>query len=129
VIAALVVAVFVLIALAYVAAPLRRGPRPERTEPDHLIEEAHAKKRVALGAIIDLEQEVAIGKLSAADFEVLRVEYEGQALTALKELDVIRQASEGDDVESEIAAMRQRLRCPSCGAPRTPEEACPRCGR
>lgn len=128
-IAILVVAVFVLIALAYVAAPLRRGPRAQSAEPDLLVEEAHAKKHVALRAIIDLEQEVAIGKLSDADFEALRTEYEAEALAALKELEVIRQAAEGDDIESEIAAMRRRLRCPSCGAPRTPEEACPRCGR
>lgn len=128
-IAAILIALAAALALAYVAAPLRRGPRRDLPGTGLLAEEADAKKRAALGAIVDLEQERDAGKLSDTDFAALRAEYEAQALAALKELDVIQSSTgDGDAIEREIAAVRQKMACPSCGAARLPGESCPKCG-
>ena len=115
--------------LAWVALPLRRGPELDEPLPSQQIEEANDKKRAALVAIVDLENERATGKLSESDFAVLRTEYETQALVALREADALRDSTfDDDELEKEIAALRERLRCPNCGAARRPGEPCEQCG-
>lgn len=148
---ALVVAIVALTVLAWVALPLRRGPRSDAPLPSLELEEAEADKRSALVAIVDIENEHAVGKLSRPDFDALKSEYEARALEALRRAEALREeqpvpASGGqagqrssrrsreaqwlddDELELEIAAIRERLRCPSCGAARPPGESCDRCG-
>ncbi|MGH2807997.1 MAG: hypothetical protein ACRDKT_12070 [Actinomycetota bacterium] len=126
------VALIVLLAVGaavFVAAPIRRGaPAPAG---DTRLEDLHARKRSSLEALIDLESEHAVGKLSDADFEHLKATYETEALTVLDEIDSLEEAPPRDDLESEIAAVRSRLErgtCPRCGASRPPGSRCPRCG-
>ena len=126
-IAALLIAILACAALAYVVAPLRAGPRSEPPDGSATEAEAAGRKRAALTAILDLENERDVGKLSLADFEALRAEYEAQALAALAELDALESTGGDDAVEAEIAAVRARLVCPSCGAVRAPSGACPQC--
>ena len=124
-----IVVLLALAALAYVAAPLRRGPR--RTFPRAPSEAARIgeRKTTALTAIIDLEEERDVGKLSDRDFEVLRDQYEREALEALRELDALQASALGDEeLEAEIAAARARMVCPSCGRPNPTGERCARCG-
>jgi hypothetical protein len=129
VIPALLVSALVLVVLAWVTLPLRRGPRLDDPQPAGALEEARTRKRDALVAILDLENERATGKLSESDFVALRLECEAQALTALREADALRDSTVDDDeLEAEIAALRERLRCPNCGAARRPGEPCERCG-
>jgi hypothetical protein len=128
VIAYIVVALLVFVALAYIAGPLRAPEKPDGEEgrPDT---DALERKRAALGGILDLEEEYAAGKLTTADFESLRLDYERDAVEALKELDVERRRDDLDDaIEREIAAVKARSFCPSCGGPRVPGEPCLRCG-
>ena len=144
-IATIVIAALACGALAFVAAPMRSSTSSSR-EPSFDVAELESKKRAALVAIIDIENERDVGKLSSADFAVLRDEYETEAVAALIELDALR-GSPGDDagLEAEIAAIRERLAdshsqkpasstsaaliaCPSCGAPGVPGRACERCG-
>lgn len=125
---AFVIAALAVAALAFVAAPIRRKDEATAADPALELEE---QKVVALTAILDLESERDVGKLSEEDFVELRAVYEAQALDALHRLDAV--VDEGDDpLESEIARVRARLsasRCPECGAPRRPgTDACPRCG-
>ncbi|MGH2730209.1 MAG: hypothetical protein ACRDJI_06310 [Actinomycetota bacterium] len=127
-IAALLIAFLACAALAYVLAPVRGGPRSEPPDESATAAEVAGRKRAALTAILDLETERDVGKLSLADFEALRAEYEAQALAALAELDALESRSGDDAVEAEIAAVRARLVCPSCGAVRAPSGACPQCG-
>jgi len=122
---ALVIALLALAALIYVVAPLRR-PEPDERERNAPVEEADARRRAAFGGLVDIESDRAIGKLSQADFEALRAEYEAEALAALKELDAL--GHDDADLEAEIAELRTRMECPSCGALRTPGEACTECG-
>lgn len=132
VIGVVVVALLACAALAYVAQPLLSGPR--RATDDDLelaANEARERKRSALMAIVDIEEEMQIGKLSTQDFDALRSQYEAQALEALRELDGIAVAGDtrDDDLEAEIARMRQELTCPGCGAPKGRTPTCSHCGR
>ena len=118
-----IVILLALIAISWIALPLLAGRRTD-TAPPPARDEANARKDAALGALVDIEEELEIGKLSAADFEILRAEYERDALHALKDLDTL----EGKDpLEDEIAAMRRSMTCSNCGALRKPGEACSRC--
>lgn len=125
--ATLIVILIALAALAYVVVPLLRGPpsRPIAEAPYPSLE-ATRKKRAALGAIVDLEAERDMGKLTDADFDALRREYEAEALEALRLVDALG-GREDDELEREIAGVRARLECPACGAPRQ-GSVCPRCG-
>jgi 3-hydroxyacyl-CoA dehydrogenase len=115
-------------ALVYVVSPLGRGPRTQTIDPGRL-EEAEARKHSALSAIIDLEAERDAGKLSEDDFETLHKTAEAEALAALAEADLIASADVTDEeLEREIAEMREKLACPSCGSMRAPGELCARCG-
>jgi hypothetical protein len=127
VIYALVVGILALAAAAYVFAPLQGGPRRAFAPRRDRFEEAEGRKLAALLAVLELEQELEAGKLSEADHASLRSEYEQQALGALNELDELRDRSESDVLEAEIAAARARMACPTCGHTRAPREACPRC--
>jgi len=126
-ISALVIGILVLAAVAYVTRPL--GRTRALTEIPAEIEDADVRKNAALAAIVDLEEERQMGKLSDADFERLRAQYEAEALEALKELDSVKrvQVPEEDPLEAEIAAVRKRLQCPNCGALRTSGGSCPQC--
>ncbi|HEY7876332.1 MAG TPA: 50S ribosomal protein L32, partial [Actinomycetota bacterium] len=100
------------------------------------------RKRAALTAILDMEDERDAGKLSDVDFAALRHEYEAEAAAALVELDALRGSGGTIDesLEAEIAAIRARLQddspraaasleeCPTCGTPRVPGRTCERCG-
>jgi hypothetical protein len=123
-----VIALLAFAAGVYVARPLLAGPRREPEDVSRLIEEAEERKHVALTAILDVEEEHEVGKLAAADFEVLRTQYEADALAALRELDaLVAQGEATDELEAEIARMRAGLTCPDCGAIRT-STVCSSCG-
>lgn len=124
---ALIVGALALGLLAVVLAPLGRTDGNPEARSDAA--EAEARRRDALTALVDLRAEHDMGKLSDEDFEALRAEYEARLLDALDELERLEIAAPGpDDLEAEIAAMRRRLECPSCGAARRPGERCPSCG-
>ena len=125
---ALVVAAAALLALLYVVAPLRRG-RADIVDDTDEVAEAETDKRTKLGALLELEEERFAGKMSSADFELLRRQYEAEAVEALKRLDSISdKPTDEDELEAEIARVKSRLRCPSCGAPRGSAAPCPECG-
>ena len=126
---ALLIALLAVAALAYVTAPLRRKDLIHVDDPAVELEE---KKVVALTAILDLENERDVGKLSDEDFDELKGIYEAQALEVLHELDDATGSDGLDPIEREIALVRERMsgsRCPACGAPRRPgKDTCAACG-
>jgi hypothetical protein len=126
VIEALVIAALAAAALVYVARPLLRGGDAAASEEPVLIDEAAQRKQAALRAIVDVEEEHEIGKLSREEYESLRSAYEAEAAVAMTELDALS-GPEDDALEAEIAEMRERMTCPRCGALRSPGEACPSC--
>jgi cytochrome c-type biogenesis protein CcmI len=135
VIPAVIVAVLALVALVWVLAPIRRGVRRDVDGASHHVEEAVAQKDAALDAMVDIENERELGKLSDADFEALRAEYEREALAALRALETAEIEDVDDQLEAEVAAMKAQLggvsnapTCPECGTERTPGRPCPSCG-
>ena len=126
---ALFVAALSVLALFYVIAPLRRGPRRDVARRSSRLDEAYARKQEALTAIVDLERDHAAGKLERRDLDALTAEQEAKALAAMRDIDALEQNETSEDViEEEIAAARRRLECPRCGSPREPGPPCPRCG-
>jgi hypothetical protein len=125
----LVVVFLVAAGLAYyVVRPLLRGPRREPDDDAVSAPRAEERKRAALTAIVDIEDELAVGKLTREDFKALSNQYEEEAISALRELDARWPAADLDDaLEREIAALRAQLACPTCGGVRTAEGVCPRC--
>ncbi len=124
---ALVIAFAACAALVYVVAPLLRPERVTVLEP--VPHELLARKRTALTALIELEEERDAGKLGSEDFELLRRQYEAEAVVALRELDLVTLPRPVDQaLEEEIAAARALLRCPACGERRSGEGRCPQCG-
>lgn len=124
----LLIALVALVVLGYVLGPMRRG-RSDVSEGSDEIADADADKNAKLGALIELEEERYSGKLSQEDFDRLRLQYESEAVEALKRLDSVKEtADRDDDLESEIARVKSQLRCPSCGAARKPGAPCPECG-
>lgn len=125
----LLVALAAVAVLAYVLVPLRSGPRQDVPLTSVRVEDAEERKRSALTALLDIEEERGIGKLSEGDFKALRAEYEVEAFQALVELDSLQAAPEaGDELEEEISTLRSKMTCSSCGALRPPGKACERCG-
>ena len=117
----MVIVLLACVALAVVLAPLRRAETTERMD---LTAELEAKKMTALNAILDLESERDVGKLTEADFNELRAVYEGRALDLIHELedthledtdladpvlDDTGHAESSDPLEREIALVRKRL--------------------
>lgn len=127
-IAAVIVGILAVAALGLVVQPLRTGPRRDEENNAPLVEDAVARKRSALVAIVDMENEHTAGKLSDEDLAALRTQYETEALKALRDLDALSTGDGDEELEAEIAEMRARLSCPNCGELRTPGSRCPACG-
>lgn len=124
----IVIAFLTLAALVYITLPLRREETTEVHGDPPALREARDRKEGALTAILDVEEEARVGKLTEEELETLRYEYEREALAALEQLDRMTVTSGADDsLEREIAEMRQRLACPTCGSMREPGGACSRC--
>ena len=124
----IVIALLTLAALVYVTLPLRRDEDSEVLGDPAALRASQDRKESALTAILDVEEEAQVGKLTAEELEKLRYEYEREALAALEQLDRMTATTASDDsLEREIAAMRERLACPACGSMREPGGACSRC--
>jgi hypothetical protein len=105
------------------------GPKPVVYEPPDPEETA---KGVALTALKEIEFDRETGKLSDADYELLKRKYTAAALEALR---AEQETSAPSDIEAVIAAKVAVLRgegpaCPTCG-PRPEPDAlyCSACGR
>lgn len=124
---AFIVAALAVAALVYVALP----GRADTLYPDPA-GEIEEEKLAALTAILDLEADRDVGKLSEVDLSELRLSYEKQAIDALHRLDHIDSDDTSDALEREIAIVRERMistSCPNCGAKRPPGgTSCARCG-
>lgn len=102
--------VVVLLALALAVFVVKPFFRSEQELLSRHASDKEARKLRALDAIVDLEADLAAGKLSETDFETFKDDYAREALTAMRELDVAARRTEDADLEAEIAAARARLR-------------------
>jgi rRNA maturation endonuclease Nob1 len=137
---ALAAAVVGLLALWLVFQPLLR-PSRTRLAPIEPIDPEETPKGVALTALKEIEFDRETGKLSDADYELLKSKYTAAALEALR-LESAELKETSDDVEVIIAAKVRALRsasttarsdvrsCESCGPRPEPDAVfCSTCGR
>ncbi len=143
---ALAAAVLGLAALFLVLQPVmsRRPMTPPAYEPP---DPEETPKGVALAALKEIEFDRETGKLSDADYDLLKSKYTRQALEALRaeDRDAAEAGPEAGDVEAMIAARVRTLRfaatspppgisdstptCPSCGPRPEPDAVfCSHCG-
>src|SRR6478752_4475649 len=132
---ALAAALVGLIAVWLVLQPLIRRP-VSSAAPVEPPDPEETPRGVALTALKEIEFDRETGKLSDADYELLKAKYTAAALEALRVESADREATEAsDDVETMIAAKLRALRSasapassdlplPSSGTPRS----CSSCG-
>jgi cytochrome c-type biogenesis protein CcmH/NrfG len=75
---------------AYLGYPIVRRDRtyaPDQLDGLAMVQELRAEKETLLGAIKDLEFDLASGKLSSDDYRAMRSKYEARAIDVLQELD------------------------------------------
>ena len=119
----------------FVLQPILTGRQALMERDDDEQTEAEARRRVTLLALRDVEYDRATGKLDDADYQSLRKELSGEALTALRAEEAERRAAapgglirngagpHGDagplDLDAEIKRVREGLRagttCGGCG--------------
>ena len=105
---AAIVAILMLVAVAYVVAPLLKKETDTFAPSDEGFE-AREEKRRALEAILDLENDLESGKITADEHDVLRAEHERDALDSMRELDVLEVTASDTAIENAIAAERERI--------------------
>lgn len=98
----------VLAAVAFVAVPLVRGRRPEPAAT--VTAPAAAEQRAAIyRELLDLELDHRVGKVAEPDFREVSDALLARAAALIAEEDA-RAATAQEQVEQEIAAMRQAIR-------------------
>jgi flagellar biosynthesis/type III secretory pathway M-ring protein FliF/YscJ len=86
----LVVIVVLALAVAFVAAPLRRGAAVEEESSEaNRRADLEAAKEAKYREIRDAELDYRTGKLSEADWKALDRELRGQAIAILREIDLL----------------------------------------
>ena len=106
-----------------VLSPLIR-PEPWRVQPDEPIDPEETPKGIALTALKEIEFDRETGKLSQADYELLKGKYTAAALEALRQE---TEAGSGD-VEAIVAAKVRALRFASAATSPNPSSARPDSG-
>jgi len=96
------------------AGDLVEPPEPEETP-----------KGVALAALKEIEFDRETGKLSDADYELLKAKYTSAALEALRAEQAVPAS---DDIEALIAARVRSIRSGGASTPSTSTVSCPTCG-
>jgi RNA polymerase subunit RPABC4/transcription elongation factor Spt4 len=101
-------------------------------------------KESSYSAIREIEFDYNMGKLSDEDYHELREKYRSQAISILKEIDEIGEEDIEEEVEREIASLRnvgEAVSCPKCltvnpldskfcgNCGTSLAEPCPHCGR
>ena len=122
--------------LLFVLEPVFSGRGAPAYGGDDRWDEAAAKRRVALSALRDLEDDRATGKIDGRDYAELRTELSREALVRLDGEAGAQLAGDpaAAALEEEIADMRRALRaglkCGSCGHVNgRGARHCGRCGR
>lgn len=111
-------------ALWLVLRPLMRPPGARWAESEPLDPE-ETPKGIALAALKEIEFDRETGKLSDADYELLKARYTAAALAALR----TEEAAASDDLEAMIAARVRSLRSAPAATPsNTSVPACATCG-
>lgn len=120
----IVIALLVVLVLAFIAYPLFGTPARESRTAANAAEPALdgllAQRDSAYDAIRDLDLDHQMGKLSRADYELLRDKYKARAAAILQQIDQIAGTADAEArIEEEVARLRtHRAQTPGDGAAR-----------
>ncbi|MDZ7779287.1 MAG: zinc ribbon domain-containing protein [Gemmatimonadota bacterium] len=112
--------------ILFIIQPVVKGLHASLEREDDELTDTEARKRVALLALRDVEYDYLAGKLDEEDYRSMKSELTAEALAALEEDEKARSAGTGtatassaDDLEAEIARIREHIRsglvCDACG--------------
>ena len=119
------VALVTLSVVIFLMQPVLKGLHASLERTDDELTDTEARKRVALLALRDVEYDYLAGKLDETDYRAMKSELTAEALAALEADESARSgtggavtSSVGDDLEAEIARIRETMRggavCPAC---------------
>lgn len=128
--------------ILYVGLPLFRSKTAHKVGSLQPLQKQRAedllsRKETLYSTLKDLDFDYKMGKLSPEDYEELKRQYEGEAISLLQEMDALSNRSLLDEqLEAEISTYRQVLRedqggnyCSQCGHPyASGDHFCSRCG-
>ena len=107
--------------MLFLLQPVVKGLHASLERTDDELTDTEARKRVALLALRVVEYDFLAGKLDEEDYRSLKSELTAEALAALEaaEVEPAVVGGAGDDLEAEIALLREGLRsgdiCSACG--------------
>ena len=117
------VAILLAAVFAFIAHPILNPPRVYKPKSDAL-DELIAQRDSAYQAIRDLDFDYQLGKLSTADYTLLRERYKARAASILEQIDAQSAAPESATLARDVI-----LRCGNCHTPYEPEDKfCRKCG-
>lgn len=79
----------------------------ETTSSDRELPRLVEEKEAVLSSLVELEQDLDLGKIDPSDFQVIKSQHEKEALDLLRRIDDARGTA--DPLEEEIAAARRKL--------------------
>ncbi len=140
------------LAFAFIAYPLlRQRLRSVAAVEDEQLQELHSRRDTTYSMLKELEFDFESGILSEEDYQDLETRYKGKAISILRDIDHVGEATkEEDEIERQVQKLRRgkssqvdeelekevlRLRrgkgrfCPQCGSGCQEEDRfCSRCG-
>jgi hypothetical protein len=112
----IVIAILVVLVIGFIAYPLFTVPHEQAAPAADALDSLIAQRDSAYDAIRDLDFDFQLGKLSQADYDLLREKYKARAALALQQIDqVAGSTGAGERIEEEVARLRARRPGPKDG--------------
>lgn len=112
----IVIAIIVVLVIGFIAYPLFTVPHEPVTPAANALDSLIAQRDSAYDAIRDLDFDFQLGKLSQADYDLLREKYKARAALALQQIDQLAGSTgAGERIEEEVARLRARGAGPTGG--------------
>lgn len=105
----IVIAIVVVLVIGFIAYPLFTVPHEQAAPAANALDSLIAQRDSAYDAIRDLDFDFQLGKLSQADYDLLREKYKARAALALQQIDQLAGSTgAGERIEEEVARLRAR---------------------
>ncbi len=112
----IVIAILVVLVIGFIAYPLFTVRHEQAAPAANALDSLIAQRDSAYDAIRDLDFDFQLGKLSQADYELLREKYKARAALALQQIDQLAGSTgAGERIEEEVARLRARGARPKDG--------------
>jgi len=120
-----------ILTFAFIAYPFfRRTAHSADTAEDTKLRELYSQRDTTYSMLKELEFDSQSGLITDQDRQDLEARYKKKAISVLKEIDNVEQGvDEEEQIEKQVAELRQRQFCPQCGARYQEQDRfCSHCG-